>query len=447
MPHHLLRWAAGFAVVLAGALAVPPGGGAQVGSPLLARFDLSARADAVGLETDATGLPIIPEGKAAFLTPASAQARLSSFGSFGDSSAFASAPYPGEFLVSLPNTANGLGAGTLPPFPSYPFYVSADPSRPERTESFGPYSISARSENAGAEAVARLGLSTTPPQIASITSRAAVRQDPGSEKLTSVAVSEIAPFGIGELVRIGDIRSTATLTFDPAAPDAKVAKTTTFSIGTITVAGTEVGITRAGLTMAGKPVVPVDASALERQLADAGITIEYLPGSETDTSITSAALQITLRGNYPITRDTTVRLVVGQVSATAAPVRAEPLTGALPELPSTTDEASLLGAEPVGAGSGAAIPGSDLGFSERDDGGFGSTAGTASGSGVAAPVLTTPVPPSSVPAQGVLLPGAPATRRIPPLTDPAPAYALVAVALVAAVLGSRFTAVMSARSR
>ena len=103
---------------------VPGAAGADVVAGI---YSMQARADAIGVEVVATGFPTVPNGQVTFTSPASAQSSLDSTSSQG----FASAPYPGDFVANLPTTVNGLGAGSLPPAPAFPFYVTSSyPTQP-----------------------------------------------------------------------------------------------------------------------------------------------------------------------------------------------------------------------------------------------------------------------------------------------------------------------------
>jgi hypothetical protein len=385
------------AAVVCGAV-IAPDPHASAAAP--ARFSLSARADGMGIEVTAAGLPLVPEGKAAFVTPASAQALLESLGSFGDSRAFASAPYPGEFLVSLPTTINGLGAGILPPIPSFPFYVSADAASGGHTEVVGPYEIAADANPTAASADARIGLQTATPAIGAVTASAEVRVQPDTGLLTADAVATVEPVKVNDLLSIGEVRSHVRLTYDPAQPDAGVRKETSFSVGTVSIAGVELGLTKDGLTVAGQKVLPIDLTGLEALLAPLGLSVDYLPGTETATSVTSASLAITYEGSFPTLGATRLRYVLGQVSASSS----TPTPVATPVAPA--DVASGV----VAPALGSALP-------------------LPAGDGFVAPAL--PAAPTS--------PQGPATRsastRPVPLTDPSIFYvALVGAAIVA--LGS-----------
>jgi hypothetical protein len=152
-----------------------------------------------------------------------------------------------------------------------------------------------------------------------VTSHTSVVRDSNSQALTATAVAEITPFSVSNVLRIGDIQGTASATYDPSANAGKPRLSSSLSIGTVTVAGVELGLTDKGLTLAGHPILPVDLSGVVSGLATSGLQLEYVPGHRTDTSITSAGVRITYQKVLPNLGLTTVRLVLGQVSATADP--------------------------------------------------------------------------------------------------------------------------------
>jgi hypothetical protein len=145
-----------------------------------------------------------------------------------------------------------------------------------------------------------------------------VSRDPATGRAEAVATTEVAPLSVSAVLRLGDVRATASVSIDPARPDA-VVKRSSLSVGTVTVAGVELGLTDQGLSAGGTSLVPVDLSAVTALLAGSGVSIEVLPAQETATSITSAGLRVTFQQVFPTLGETTVRLVLGQVTATADP--------------------------------------------------------------------------------------------------------------------------------
>jgi hypothetical protein len=399
------------AVGVAGSLGV-----GHVDAQSASTFTLQARADSVGVQLIAKDAPAVSigGGEVAFITPASTQAVLDSL---GGSRAFASSPYPGDLVVSLPATISGLLGGTSFPVPGYPFYVTTShPTADDSSEEVGPYSIAAHSTASSSDALAHIGISTAPPQVASITSRTAVSKDERTGKAVAEATSEIAPLSVSNLLRLGDIRSTARVEYDPSQPTRPAVITTTFSVGTITIAGVEVGLTDKGLVVGGQTLVPVDLSALTSLLAAAGTSIEYLPAQRTATSVTSAAVRITYQQTFPTLGLTTVRLVLGQVSATADP--GEAIGGASATPPEVA---------PV------AVP-ADLGPT---------TPGPASGGGLALAPLA-PAAPAAAPA---VVPTTPLAVRRSPGPDLGIAYGVMALGGAVALLTSQDAAWAALRRR
>ena len=312
-----MRWGlrlVGLVLVAAGGVGMTAGAGR---AQSIASYSVRARADSVGVQLIADQAPVVSigGGEVAFVTPASTQSQLDSL---AGSTSFASAPYPGALIVSLPATSAGLFGGVGFPVPSYPFYVSSSyPTQPTAGQDAGPYSIAASSGADVTGADAAIGLSTTPPQVVSIISHTEARRDATSGSVVASATTDVAPFAISDIIRLGEIKATASAALDPSAPASGVKKTSSLSIGTITIAGIELGLTDQGLVVAGSPLLPIDLTPVAALLASTGMQIEYVPGSETASSITSAAVRISYVQDLPNLGKTTVRLVLGQVSASA----------------------------------------------------------------------------------------------------------------------------------
>ena len=305
-------------------------------------FILSASAVALGVQVIGATLPLAPGGEDAFLSPASTQSYLDSTRSNG----YASAPFPGNFIISLPTTVDGLTSGSFPPIPSYPFYVaSTDPTTPTAGDAVGPYQISASSNPTASSGDAKIGLSTSSPQVASTTSLSSVSRDPTTGIAEAVQAStEIAPLQLNSILSLGDVNSSVTLTYDPSNPTAGVTEKDSFSVGTVTIAGVQLGLTSQGLTLPGGVKIPLNLSALQKLLAATGLSIQYLPLTRTATSLTSAGVEVSFNKTLPTAGNTTVNIVLGQVSATLNPgtaVPSSPETDVVAPLPS--DQSTSLG--------------------------------------------------------------------------------------------------------
>jgi len=435
---HRVQWAvAGLGLLAAyAAIAVvaPVGAGmaAAAGTGVSGIFSMQARADAIGLQFVATGFPIVPNGEVAFGSPASAQSSLDSTTSQG----FASAPYPGDFVANLPTTVNGLGAGSLPPAPAFPFYLTSSyPTQPSSSQQVGPYVIATNSQQTSSSSDARIGLSTFAPQVVSATAHSSVTRDPQTGNMVAEATSDIAPFTVNGLLSVGEIRASAVLTYDPASGPG-VTKQTSVSVGTITVAGMELGLTDKGLVGVGKQLTPVDVSALSALLSSGGASISYVPGTQTTTSVTSSAVELTYKKVLPAPfLDTTVRMILGRVSATANPGSVASLapTGSVPSgvsLPA--------GGSGTGLGSGSSLSAANLGTT-----GSGSSGGTYLGGSPPATVSgTTPAVVGSSPTR---LNASPVLIRKE--TRVASFYLILVVGAALAFAGSRLAQWLSFRAR
>ncbi len=275
-------------------------------------FTLSARADSVGIQTIATEAPVvsIAGGEIALVTPSSAQSQLDAF---GGSRSFASAPYPGDLVVSLPPTIAGVSGGQAP-VPNYPAYASSDyPVRNEQIIQFGPQQLVARSGQYESSAQAQIGIQSTPPEVAAAITKTSVVRD-ASGAATAFADALLSPLSYTDIIKLGQVHTTAKAVY--AAGAAEPTLTSTFDAGNVTIAGQTFGLTSSGLVVPGSKT-PVDDASLADLLKGTGTLLEVLPEQRTATSITSASLRLTYQQVLPNAGLTTVRLILGQVSATA----------------------------------------------------------------------------------------------------------------------------------
>ena len=410
------------------------GGNAGAAGPA-AGFTLVARADPMALQVVGSEAPVVPGGEVVYATPSSAQAAADSLGS---SRAFASAPYAGDFFTTLPGTVNGVSGGKFPPLPQFPFYVSSEyPSRPSQEFSAGSHRVKAQSANGASAGDARAGLSTAPPEAAASVATAAVNRDAATGVLVAEASSELQPLALTNDVRIGEVRSTVKLRFDPAAPERGVEKTSQLRVGTIVVAGLQFGVTDKGVTVVGNPLVPVDASAAAAVLHSAGVEFEYVPAVATPTSLSSASIRVVIVRDAPRAGVTRTTFVLGQASATVDPT-APAATPAPVELPP-----GFLDPTPLPPDTGPVAP-----LRDPAPGTVGSP-GRAEPVGTAGPVLPAEQPAISAPPAEGAAPGptgeaaapgvAPALTRAGPLADTARLYPVLVLAGLAALLASRRT--------
>jgi hypothetical protein len=304
--------AAGVVLLLPMALVAPIADSARAdsGGATFGSFTLTARADAANFGVIDPSAPILPAGQLVTASPATAQA---SFDSLGQSSGFASLPYPGEFVATLPGTLNGLLAGSFPPLPSYPFYVSSSyPTAPNSSNSQGPYGISATSSPTSSMADAIVGVATGAPQVASVHARSESTQN-ADGSLVADAMTDMEGFTFGQLLRIGSVTSHARLTVTAGQASRM---TDSLQLGTMTVAGTLIGLTDKGIQVGSTTAPSPSASAVSSLLKSAGIELTYLPASRTPTSVHSAAIQISYTTKLPSQGSVVSTITLGQSSAT-----------------------------------------------------------------------------------------------------------------------------------
>ena len=271
-------------------------------------FTVRARADALAVQVIDPAAPLFPAGEITYATPATAQAVVDSV---GESTAFASSPYPGDALAGLPSLVNGFaGNGGFPPLPAYPFLAASSyPRTPTSDQTQGPYRISATSAPTTSTGSAQIGVLTAP-AIAAVRATATATVDPATGRMTALANDTIDALAIGPLLTIGDVSAYARVVSTPGqAP----LKQTSFSVGTITIGGVTVGFTDKGLQVGTGTVPGVSPDALNALLRSAGVTLTYLPAVQTPTSIESAGLAVTWARAVPSQGVVTVTITLGRV--------------------------------------------------------------------------------------------------------------------------------------
>jgi hypothetical protein len=317
--------AAGISLLMVGTSGLLIEARAQTAPVSPTNFTVTAVADALSVEVN-TGLlgntfPLVPAGQPTdFSSSSSAQAVLDSL---GNDSGFASAPYLGSFVNSLPGTVNGIGVpgaqpgiGAVPPLPAIPGIVTSSyPGSQSAQQIQGPFGISSQSDPNGTSADARIGLVSSGPSVVSSTATSVARMDPSTGTMTAQADSALNSLRISDLLSLGDVTAHAKLT---AAPGQPPAKESSFHIG-LTIAGIPVGLTDKGLVPGSGGVPGLDLSSLNKLLSAAGIGLQFLPSKQTATSIDSAGLQITLNQTLPVQGPVNTVLTFGHVMASLVP--------------------------------------------------------------------------------------------------------------------------------
>jgi hypothetical protein len=292
--------------------------------------------------------------------------------------------------------------------PNYPAYVSSDyPTRNDQVMQFGPQQLVAHSEENASNAQALIGIESTPPEIAAAITKTSVVRDPATGAAISWADALLSPLSYTDVIRLGQVHTTARAVYDPAT--GKPTLTSTFDAGNVTIAGQTFGVTSNGLVVPGSKT-PVDDQTIADLLKNTGSSLEVLPEQRTATSITSASLRLTYQQVLPNAGLTTVRLILGQVSATAVSGNAAPVPAAGP----TASGGVAPGVDSIGTG----VPATGL-----DSAGIGQLPAT--------PVTTDLVPGAT--GNGVQL----ASRSAAPLPDYGRFYWILVVGGLAAIVTAR----------
>jgi hypothetical protein len=265
------------------------------------------------------------------------QARLTSA---GESTGFASTPYPGPLLLTVPGlVVSQTGVPVSPP--TYPFIAASSyPATTEQDVNAGSTQLHAESDELESEAWATDGGNRT---------EASVEFD--DDTVTARAESEVVAIDFGATFSVGGIRSSAEAKRDAAG---EVQRASSFSMSSVTVLGQQLRYENGEFQFVTQRVPVGDArkpvDELFASLAEHGLSVRILGPSETPDGITSGALEITrvsdLNGMAVTTRSTFGRSFATVTSrAVGSGLDEGSETG---EFADSADAA--LGSEPVDAG-------------------------------------------------------------------------------------------------
>jgi hypothetical protein len=278
-----------------------------------------------------------------------------SFTSFGESTAFASDPYPGSLPVAMPGLMDGLIDGTqgFPPelakaidLPDYPFIASSSyPNTPSAKVTAGPVVLTGDSEERASQGVAVDGGNRT---------EARVSADTATDTVTSRATAQLDSVDLGSLMTMRGVRSAAQVV-QTAGGERK--RSSEFSVASLVVLGQALRVTPAGLELAGLNV-PVGGGAgsidsLLKSLEEQGVSLRFLAATDTADGILSAGLLVSRKFDAANGAVTTVQSTIGRTyAATANTARPLPKLGDFPA-------GDGLGTFPSGGGVSPPAPGSD----------------------------------------------------------------------------------------
>ena len=212
----------------------------------------------------------------------------------GTSTAFASAPYPGETFIAGPGLVAGVTG--LPNPGNYPFYVATSyPSQPDNKAGNPGYDLKAHSEDSSSTATASHGGASGDNAVFNgVATSSATRDESGSVKADSR--SDTKAISIGDVLKVANATATASVV---RAPGAEPVRTADFAATGVSIAGQAVGLSEKGFTLAGTNTALPDSSPLRKALSERGITVTYLARSDTPEGVTSPGLMITQTSTAP----------------------------------------------------------------------------------------------------------------------------------------------------
>ena len=234
-----------------------------------------------------------------------AQTALSST---GQSNGFASFPYPGAFLLSLPGLAASQGAPETPP---YPLYVESNATLKPKDEVKQPgLALTSQSSPDASTAEAAAGGRSEQARVGSATAKANVTADKTAGTVLSEAGADTEALSAGPL-RIGRILAEAHATTSSAGG---LTRTSSLQLFDVTVNGVTYGLSDKGFS-SGASTSPLPANPAAEQLAKAGVKVTYLAAREVPDGVMSPGLRIEIDNEQS---DLHTVMVVGQALAVAS---------------------------------------------------------------------------------------------------------------------------------
>lgn len=275
-----------------------------------------------------------------------------SLSSLGESTAFASNPFPGEFVGQLPSLVDSLSAGATD-LPGDPFRASSShPATPEARTQVGPMSLQAESYESNTRAEVSDGANRT------IASASTESGDVVARAETTVGSLSLG----GGVLQLSGVRSAAETR---RRPSGEVERETDFSVARLSVLGQGFAVKGGGVELLGSPSpLGVDAvtvlDPLLAALREQGIDMQLISSTENEDGVVSGGVEISYPVDAPSVGTVTATLTIGRTYASVTNRARGPLRPGGPVAPGmlpTAPVGSLLpspgSAPPAGASSGA----------------------------------------------------------------------------------------------
>lgn len=326
-------------------------------------YELVAAASVFEIHIADNSLPVTQTVDA---SPYGASATMSSSGVV---KADAGAPYA-PFGYSLPSTATGLGAGSLPSIPPFPGYVAASyPANATDEEKTGGYELVAHTEEHSALGQVKLGgQQVGSPDSTGYAVAESVANDDGT--VTVSGASGAAAFTFGGVLDLARVSSVLTMTKSQTGKPVVGGST---DLGTVTLASNfSSGVKDDSSLVFGQPIplTPSSIESLNAALASSGLKLTYLPRSyeyadgststgaqpvqtKTVRTIHSGGLQVSSTQNVPTQGVVDVIYTFGRVTLTASNGAAGSATSGADVLDNALDSvtpgvANAIGQTPAG---------------------------------------------------------------------------------------------------
>lgn len=305
------RRAARVAVVaLVVALTSLPGWMTSASADRQVDYDVTASADGLRFGVTAANFLVIEELADVGVPSAQAKAN-SSAGNQG----FASNPYPGSTVISVPGLVSGQTGQAVPP---YPLYVSSShPAAPRAEKVQQGYTLRSTSDASSSESAATAGVSADPGSAGRFAANARAAVDKATGAVTATAENDIQALTINGVLQLGRVHSEAVV---QASPDGKVTRSSDLSVADTKVNGVRVAITPAGVVAADQTVGLPSSDQFNEVLKNAGVQVRYLAAEEGKESVVSAGIEVTATQPDPTgtsSQEFIVRYVLGRASASA----------------------------------------------------------------------------------------------------------------------------------
>ena len=295
-----------FGAVVAASSVAPPSGADDGGT-----FSAAASASGLRVSFAAPGYAAVQE-----LTDFGFPVAQAAVDSLGESSGFASYPYPGSTFLAGPGTLAGFTGQGLPPFFTYPFIAASSyPGQPETKVTQPGYQLTSKSGASASEATAEAGGSDHDSSIGVSSASARAQRNPADGAITAEGSNRTEAVTLGGVLKIGHTAGAAKVS---RTGGGTLTRESSFTVEGLVVGGQQVGLAPDGFVVPGTTVPVPDGGALTEALARAGLAVRYLRGSDVPDGVVSPGMAVTWTQQIPNGPLLVMTLTFGQVVARAS---------------------------------------------------------------------------------------------------------------------------------